>query len=76
MYERHGAKREILEEWRIHNSELHARYVLDDIINVIKSMQFQLAVLYDYNPCGCMIIERGVYRVLVDRLEGKQPIGR
>lgn len=53
---------------RLHNSELHTHTMHQSIIKCRR--------LWWAGYVDCMAIERGVYRVLVDRLEGKQPIGR
>jgi len=63
---------EITEEWRrLHNDELNDVYPLLNIVRVIKSRRMRWAGLV-----ACMVEERGVYRVLVGKMEGKRPLGR
>lgn len=63
-----GAKRgEILSEWgRSHNSKLHAFYTSNNIISVIKFKQLRLP-----EHVIRTAVERRVYRVFVQRPEGK-----
>jgi hypothetical protein len=65
-----GPKRdEVTGEWRkLHNEELNYLYSLSNIVRVVKSRRLGWA--------GHVGEDRGVYRVLVDKLEGKRPIGR
>ena len=59
-------------EWRIlHNEELNDLYPSPNIVRVIKSRRMRWA-----GHVACMGEERGVYRVLVGKLEGKIPLGR
>jgi hypothetical protein len=67
-----GPKREEDGSWRkLHNDELHSLYSSPNIIRVIKSRRMRWA-----GHVACMGEGRGVYRVLVGRLEGKRPLGR
>jgi hypothetical protein len=67
-----GPKREEDGSWRkLHNDELHSLYFSPIIIRVIKSRRMRLA-----EHVACRGEERGVYRVLVGRPEGKRPLGR
>ena len=63
---------EIMGEWRrLHNKELNDMYSSPNIMWVIKSRRMGWA--------GLVVRvgeERGVYRVLVGKLEGKRPLGR
>jgi hypothetical protein len=66
-----GPKRKEAGSWRkLHNDELHNLYSSPNIITVIKSRRMRLA------GHGDMGEGRGVYGVLVGRLEGKRPLGR
>ena len=62
---------EVTGEWRrLHNEELNDLYSSRNIVRVIKSrMRWAGRV-------ARMGEERGVYRVLVGKLEGKRPLGR
>jgi hypothetical protein len=65
-------KREEDGSWRkLHNDELHSLYSSPNIITVIKSRRMWWA-----GHVARMGEWRGVYRVLVGRLEGKRPLGR
>jgi hypothetical protein len=66
-----GSKRdEVTGEWRkLHNEELHDLYSLPNIVSVIKSRRWAGHV-------ARIAEERDVYRVLVEKLEGKRPLGR
>jgi hypothetical protein len=68
-----GPKRdEVTGEWRkLHNEELHILYSFPDIIRQIKSRRMRWT-----RHVACMGEERNVYRVLVEKLEGKRPLGR
>jgi hypothetical protein len=68
-----GSKRdEVTREWRkLHNEELNGLYSLPNIVRVIKSRRLRWA-----GHVARMGEERGVYRVLVRKLEGKRPLGR
>jgi hypothetical protein len=59
-------------EWRrLHNEELNDLYSSPNIVRVIKSRRIRMA-----GHVARMGEERGVYRVLVWKLEGKRPLGR
>ena len=59
-------------EWRkLHNEELNDLYSSHNIVRVIKSRRMRWA-----GHVARMGEERGVYRVLVGKLEGKRPLGR
>jgi len=63
---------EIMGEWRrLHNEELHDLYSSPNIVQVIKSRRMRWA-----GHLAHMDKERGVYRVLVGKPEGKRPLGR
>jgi len=59
-------------EWRrLHNEELSDLYSSPNILRVIKSRRMRWA-----GHVACMEEERGAYRVLVGKPEGKRPLGR
>ena len=59
-------------EWRrLNNEELNDLYSSPDNVQVIKSRRMRWA-----GHVACMGEERGVYRVLVGKPEGKRPLGR
>jgi len=59
-------------EWkRLHNEELNDLYSSPNIVRVITSRRMRWA-----GHVARMDEERGVYRVLVGKLEGKTPLGR
>ena len=58
-------------EWRLHNEELNDLYSSPNIVRVIKSRITRWA-----GHVACMGEERGVYRALVGKPEGKRPLGR
>ena len=63
---------EVTGEWRrLHNEELNDLYSSLNIVWVIKSRRMRWA-----GHVACMGEERGVYRVLVGKPEGKRPLGR
>jgi len=63
---------EVTGEWRrLHNEELNDLYSSPNIVRVIKSRRMRWAV-----RVVCMGEEKGVYRVLVGKPEGKRPLGR
>jgi hypothetical protein len=63
-----GPKREEDGSWRkLHHDELHNLYSSPNIVRVIKSRRIHVARMGE---------GRGVYRVLVERPEGKRPLGR
>jgi hypothetical protein len=67
-----GPKREEDESWRkLYNDEPYSIYSSPNIVRVIKSRRMRWA---GHVACGGE--ERGVYRVLVRRPEGKRPQGR
>jgi hypothetical protein len=55
----------------LHNDELQSLLSSPDIVRAIKSRRMRWA-----GHVTCMGEGRGVYRVLVGRLEGKRPLGR
>ena len=63
---------EVTGEWRrLHNEELNDLYCSPNIVRVIKSRRMRWA-----GHVARMGEERGVYRVLVGKPEGKRPLGR
>ena len=63
---------EVTGEWRrLHNEELNDLYSSPNIVRVLKSWRMRWA-----GHVARMGMERGVYRVLVGKLEGKRPLGR
>jgi len=68
-----GCRRgEVTVEWRrLHNEELNDLYSLPNIVRVIKSRRMRWA-----GHVAHMGEERGVYRVLVGKPEGRRPLGR
>jgi len=67
-----GTRRdEVTGEWRrLHNEELNDLYPSPIIVRVIKSIRMRWA-----GHVAHMGEDRGVYRVLVGKLEGKRPLG-
>jgi hypothetical protein len=62
---------EVTGEWRrLHNEELNDLYCSPNILRVIKWRRMRWV-----GHVAC-VNERGVYRVLVGKLEGKRPLGR
>ena len=55
----------------MHNEELNDLYCSPNIVRVIKSRRMRWA-----GHVARMGEERGVYRVLVGKLEGRRPLGR
>jgi len=55
----------------LHNKELNDLYSSPNIVQVIKSTRMRWA-----GHVARMGVERGVYRVLVGKPEGKRPLGR
>jgi len=53
------------------NEELNDLYYTTNIVRVIKSRRMRWA-----GHVACMGEDRGLYRVLVGKLEGKSPLGR
>jgi len=63
---------EVTGKWRrLHNEELNDLYSSPTIVWVIKSTRMRWA-----GHVAHMGEERGVYRVLVGKLEGRRPLGR
>jgi hypothetical protein len=63
---------EVTAEWRKHhNEELHDLYSLPNIVHVIKSRRMRWV-----GHVARMWEERGVYRVLVGKPDGKRPLGK
>ena len=63
---------EVTREWRrLHNGELNDLYCSPNIVRVIKSRRMSWA-----EHVARMGEERGVYRVLVGKPEGRRPLGR
>jgi len=59
------------EWWRLHNEELNDLYSSPNIVRVIKSRRMRWA-----GHVARMSEERGVYRILVGKPEGRRPLGR
>jgi len=68
-----GPKRdEVTGEWRqLHNKGLNDLYSSPNIVRVIKSRRMRWA-----GHVACMEERRGIYRVLLGKLEGKKSLGR
>jgi hypothetical protein len=68
-----GPKRdEVTGEWRkLHNEELHNLYSSPDIIRQVKSRRMRWT-----GHVARMGEEREVYKVLLEKPEGKRPLGR
>jgi len=68
-----GPRRDkVIGEWRrLHNEKLNDLFSSPNIVGVIKSRRMKWA-----GHVARMGEERGVYRVLVGKLEGKRPLGR
>ena len=65
-------REEVTGEWkRLHNEELNELYSSPNIVRVIKSRRMRWA-----GHVARMGEARGVYRVLVEKPEGKRPLGR
>ena len=65
-------REEVTGEWRrLHNEELNDLYTSPNIVRVIKSRRMRWA-----RHVARMGEERGVYRALVGKPEGKRPLGR
>jgi len=63
---------EVTKEWRrLHNKELNDLYSSPNIVWVIKSRRMRWV-----GHVARMGEERGVYRILVGKTEGKRPLGR
>ena len=64
-------KDEVTGEWRrLHNEQLNDLYCSPNIVRVIKSRRMRWA-----GYVACMVEERGVYRVLVGKPEGRNHWG-
>ena len=62
---------EVTGEWRrLHNEEINVLYCSPNIVRVIKSRRMRWA-----GHVARMGEERGVYRVLVGKTEGRRPLG-
>jgi len=59
------------EWWRMHNEELNDLYSSPNIVRVLKSRRMKWA-----GHLSHMGEERGLYRVLVGKPEGRRPLGR
>jgi len=68
-----GPKRDkVTGVWRkLHNEELNDLYSSPNIFQVIKFRKMRWA-----RHIACTGESRGVYRILVGKLEGKRPLGR
>jgi hypothetical protein len=67
-----GPKREEDGSWRkMHNDELRGLYSSPNIVMMIKSRRMRWA-----GHAARMVEGRGAYRVLIERPEGKRPLGR
>jgi hypothetical protein len=63
---------EVTGEWRkLHNEELHSLYSSSDIIRQVKSRRMRWA-----GHVARMGEDRKVYKVWVEKPEGKRPLGR
>jgi len=63
---------EVTGEWgRLHNEELNDLYSSSNIVWAIKSRRMRWA-----GQVARMVEERGVFRVLVGKPEGRRPMGR
>ena len=72
MFENMVLRDEVTGEWRkLHNEELNDLYSSPNIVRVIKSIRMR----WEGHIAG-MGEERGVYRVLVGKPEGKRLLGR
>jgi hypothetical protein len=64
-------KKIVILSMRLHNKELNYLYSSPNIVRVIKSRRMRWA-----GHVARTDVERGVYRVLVGKPEGKRPLGR
>ena len=66
-----GLKRDVVTEWRkLHNEDLNDPYCSRNLVRVIISRMRRVGHVTHMGE------ERGVYRVLVGKPEGKGPLGR
>ena len=56
---------------RLHNEELNDLYSSPNIVRVIKSSRMRWA-----GHVACMGEDRGIYRVLLGKRDGRRPLGR
>ena len=66
-----GTRDELTGEWRWHNEELNDLYFSTSIVRVTISRRMRWA-----GHVARMGKERGVYRVLVGKPDGRRPLGR
>jgi hypothetical protein len=68
-----GPKREeVTGGWRkLHNEELHGLYSSPSIIRMIKARRMRWV-----GHVACMGVVKGAYNILVERSEGRRPLGR
>jgi hypothetical protein len=65
-------KAEVTGDWRkLHNEELHHLYSSASIIRMIMSRRMKWV-----GHVACMGGERNVYRIMIEKPEGKRPLGR
>jgi hypothetical protein len=63
---------EVTGEWRkLYNEELNDLYSLPNIVRVVKSRRIRWA-----GHVACMGEKKGVHKVLVEKPEGKRPLGK
>ena len=63
---------EVTGEWKkLHNDELNDLYCSPNIVRVIKSRRMRWV-----GHVACKGERRGVYRIFVEKPEGKRPLGR
>jgi hypothetical protein len=66
-----GPKRDEVIDWRkLHNEKLHNLYSSPSIIRMIKSRWIRWT-----GHVACMRVKRNAYRILVEKQEGKRPLG-
>jgi len=67
----------LISEWsRLNNEELNDLYPSPNIVRVIKSRRMRWGRMRWAEHVARMGEERGVYRVLVGKPEGRRPLGR